>query len=161
VAEANHRPPRAPSARTPTAARLCELSGWEVGAGRLWAFGVGPGTRPTTGRVEPPRYLVVLVFGGCTRHEPPELQRRSSSCSTPRTATWSRSSSPASRTAAGTFTGTYPSRLARVRAVVVGGAWWQVSLDATPSVCLSAWSCGLCLVTVLPGATTLQFSMTH
>ena len=75
VAEANHRPPRAPSARTPTAARLCELSGWEVGAGRLRAFGVGPGTRPTTGRVEPPRYLVVLVFGGCTRHEPPELHR--------------------------------------------------------------------------------------
>ena len=68
VAEANHRPPRAPSARTPTAARLCELSGWGVGAGRLRAFGVGLGTRPTTGRVEPPRYLVVLVFGGCTRH---------------------------------------------------------------------------------------------
>ena len=80
AAEANHRPPRAPSARTPIAARLCELSGWEVGAGRLRAFGVGPGTRPTTGRVEPPRYLVVLVFGGCTRHEPPELHRRSSSC---------------------------------------------------------------------------------
>ena len=79
VAEANHRPPRAPSARTPTAARLCELSGWGVGAGRLRAFGVGLGTRPTTGRVEPPRYLVVLVFGGCTRHEPPELHRRSSS----------------------------------------------------------------------------------
>ena len=78
---------RAPSARTPTAARLCELSGWEVGAGRLRAFGVGPGTRPTTGRVEPPRYLVVLVFGGGTRHEPPELHRRSSSCPTPRTST--------------------------------------------------------------------------
>ena len=57
-------------------ARLCELSGWEVGAGRLRAFGVGPGTGPTTGRVEPPRYLVVLVFGGCTWHEPPELHRR-------------------------------------------------------------------------------------
>ena len=42
----------------------------------LNTFGVGPGTRPTTGRVEPPRYLVVLVFGGCTRHEPPELHRR-------------------------------------------------------------------------------------
>eukprot|EP01046_Picozoa_sp_COSAG06_P001700 COSAG06_NODE_57_length_27525_cov_14.855279_25_plen_109_part_00 len=25
--------------------------------------------------------------------------------------------------------------------MVVVGAWWQVSLDASPSVCLSAWAC--------------------